>query len=197
MVATSWRGEAGLGNRVTAEAEHKYIYIYFNRKYTFLRPLNVCKLFLHVHAQLSHPLLQGCLCGVRLCWWRVHSAAPQQTEEGWETAGPTGTHAACVHPDCVLLATTQQDVDTVIGPICTIMISAVFTEVALTASSFSIRPNNEGMRDVYKVPSSVVQAAKAGMKTWWTALTTRSDGSPRDRSMSSKPFRGKTYIICL
>ncbi|KAG7236981.1 hypothetical protein INR49_032912 [Caranx melampygus] len=34
------------------------------------------------------------------------------------------------------------------------------------------------MSAVCRVPNSVVQAAKAGIKTWWTALTTRSDGSP-------------------
>lgn len=59
----------------------------------------------------------------------------------------------------------------------------------LTMSNFSIRANREGISEVYRVPSSVVQAAKAGMKTWWTALTTRSDGSPSDSSISSKPCR--------
>lgn len=64
----------------------------------------------------------------------------------------------------------------------------------LAISSFSIRANKEGMSAVCKVPSSVVQAAKAGIKTWWTALTTRSDGSPRESSMSSKPCREHTYV---
>lgn len=59
---------------------------------------------------------------------------------------------------------------------------------ALTISTFSIRANREGMSAVCRVPSSVVQAAKAGMKTWWTALTTRSDGSASDSSISSKPW---------
>lgn len=56
---------------------------------------------------VSYPLLQVYLRGVWLCWWRVHSAAPQQTKEGWETAGPTETSVACVHPDHVLLATEK------------------------------------------------------------------------------------------
>lgn len=66
----------------------------------------------------------------------------------------------------------------------------------LTVSSFSIRANREGMSAVCSVPSSVVQAAKAGMKTWWTALTTRSDGSPRDSSISSKPWSKDTNNSC-
>lgn len=56
-------------------------------------------------------------------------------------------------------------------------------------SSFSIRANREGMSVVCRMPSSVAQAAKAGMKTWWTALTTRSDGSASDSSISSKPWK--------
>lgn len=55
-----------------------------------------------------------------------------------------------------------------------------------------MRANREGMSPVYREPSSVVQAAKAGMKTWWTALTTRSDGSARDSSISSKPWNENT-----
>lgn len=35
----------------------------------------------------------------------------------------------------------------------------------LTISSFSIRASRDGMSAVCRVPSSVVQAAKAGMKT--------------------------------
>lgn len=63
---------------------------------------------------------------------------------------------------------------------------------APTISTFSIRANREGMSAVCRVPSSVVQAAKAGMKTWWTALTTRSDGSASDSSISSKPWNTHT-----
>lgn len=54
-----------------------------------------------------------------------------------------------------------------------------------------MRANSEGMSAVCSEPSSVVQAAKAGMKTWWTALTTRSEGSASESSISSKPCRGK------
>lgn len=70
-------------------------------------------------------------------------------------------------------------------------------KLALTISSFSIRANREGMSAVCRVPSSVVQAAKAGMKTWWTALTTRSDGSASDSSISSKPWmtRGRATKV--
>lgn len=62
----------------------------------------------------------------------------------------------------------------------------------LTISSFSMRANREGMSAVCRVPSSVVQAAKAGINTWWTALTTRSDGSASDSSISSKPWKTHT-----
>lgn len=66
----------------------------------------------------------------------------------------------------------------------------------LTVRSFSIRANREGMSADCRVPSSVVQAAKAGMKTWWTALTTRSDGSPSESSISSKPWKTSTKNYC-
>lgn len=64
----------------------------------------------------------------------------------------------------------------------------------LTISSFSIRASREGMSAVCRVPSSVVQAAKAGMKTWWTALTTRSEGSASESSISSKPWRNEIGV---
>lgn len=66
---------------------------------------------------------------------------------------------------------------------------------ALTLSSFSIRANKEGISAVCSMPSSVVQAAKAGIKTWWTALTTRSDGSARESSISSKPCTCEGFEI--
>lgn len=42
---------------------------------------------------------------------------------------------------------------------------AACKQEGLTDSSFSMRASSEGMSAVCSVPSSVVQAAKAGMKT--------------------------------
>lgn len=64
-----------------------------------------------------------------------------------------------------------------------------------TLSSFSMRVRREGMSWDCKLPSSVHQAAKAGMNTWWVALTTLSDGSLRDNSISSKPCYITIYKI--
>lgn len=71
--------------------------------------------------------------------------------------------------------------------------------LVFTLSSFSMRVRREGMSWDCKLLSSVHQAAKAGMNTWWVALTTLSDGSPRDNSISSKPcyiaiYKKQTYI---
>lgn len=156
---------------------------------------------------LIYLLLQVCLHWVWLCWWREHFAAPQQTEEGLETAGPTGTCVTCVHLSHGLpaeeTASNEENgrkkkkkkrgwgsEDTCINSK-----NSFSQHEALTLSSFSIRANKEGISAVCSMPSSVVQAAKAGIKTWWTALTTRSDGSARESSISSKPCTCEGFEI--